>query len=290
MSFRRSGRLADRAAADRLLDAARAATSTEGAVPADPLAGLLAAAAAPARPVELAGEQGALAAFRAARAAPASAPARVPGRRRFTAGALAWVAGVLATATAGAAFAAVTLDPPGAPVPPSGPATPAPTTGRPDGSPTGGGAPTAGDPGRSPTVPSARRSPSSGPQDRAQLGGLCRAYLAKKPAQREKALATSGFQPLVAAAGGGAAQVDAYCQRLVPDTKPASKNGSGTKNSSGTGSGSGTAKKPGTTAEPSRPAKVKPSHPVTGRPTETGVLTGPPHAAPPPSPGGGHDR
>ncbi|MET8355231.1 hypothetical protein [Micromonospora sp. NPDC005206] len=267
MSFRRSGQLADRAAADRLLDAARAATSTEGAVRADPLAGLLAAAAAPARPVELAGEQGALAAFRAARAAPASAPARVPGRRRFTAGALAWAAGVLATATAGAAFAAVTLDPPGETVPPSGPATPAPTTGRPDGSPTGGGAPTTGDPGRSPTAPSARRSPSSGPEDSVQLGGLCRAYLAKKPAQREKALETSGFQPLVAAAGG-AAQVDAYCQRLVPDTKPASKNGSGTKNSSGTGSGSGTAKKPGTTAEPSRPAKVRPSHPVTGRPTE----------------------
>jgi hypothetical protein len=107
--------------------------------------------------------------------------------------------------------------------------------------------------------------------------------------ERAAVLETPGFQPLVAAAGG-AAQVDAYYQRLVPDTKPASKNGSGTKNSSGTGSGSGTAKKPAATAEPSRPAKVKPSHPVTGRPTETGVLTGPPHAAPPPSPGGGHDR
>ncbi|MGW3607714.1 MULTISPECIES: hypothetical protein [unclassified Micromonospora] len=286
MHGRRSGRPADWAEADRLLDAARAATSTEGAVRADPLAGLLAAAAAPARPEELAGEQAALAAFRAARAGPESTPAPAPGRWRFTAGALAWVAAVLATATAGAAFAAVTLDRPEEPVPPSGPATPAPTTGRPDGPPAGGGAATTGDPGRSPTATSARRSPSSGPEDRA---GLCRAYLAKKPAQREKALETPGFQPLVAAAGG-AAQVDAYCQRLVPDTKPASKNGSGTKNSSGTGSGSGTAKKPAATAEPSRSAKVKPSHPVTDRPNETGVLTGPPHAAPPPSPGGDHDR
>ncbi|MBQ0901281.1 hypothetical protein [Micromonospora sp. U21] len=289
MGFRRSGRLVDRAVADRLLDAARPATPTEGAVRADPLAGLLAAAAAPARPQELAGEQAALAAFRAARAAPASAHARVPGRRRFTAGALAWVAGILATATAGAAFAAVTLDAPRETNPPPGPATPAPTTGHSGGSPSEGGAPTTGDRSGSPTAPSVPPSPSSGQAHTTPLGGLCRAHLAEQPDQRGKALKTPRFQPLVVAAGS-TAQVDAYCQRLVPDAKPASKNGSGTKNSSSTGRGSGTAKKPGTTADPSRPAKVKPSHPVTGRPTETGVLTGPPHAAPPPSPGGGHDR
>ncbi|WP_328421563.1 hypothetical protein OG470_05965 [Micromonospora sp. NBC_00389] len=90
MSFRRSDRPADRAEADRLLDGARAAATTGPSVaPTDRLAGLLAAAASPGRPEELAGEQAALAAFRAARAAPAPATTRVPGRRRLTAGALA---------------------------------------------------------------------------------------------------------------------------------------------------------------------------------------------------------
>ncbi|MEU8213562.1 hypothetical protein AB0B85_30675, partial [Micromonospora sp. NPDC049044] len=78
-------RRVDNAETERLLDAARADVhapsdqvgrvdtgSSPVAVPAaDPVAGLLAAAAGPARPGELAGEDAALAAFRAARAAPA---------------------------------------------------------------------------------------------------------------------------------------------------------------------------------------------------------------------------
>ncbi|MGS2619787.1 hypothetical protein ACVCAH_35700 [Micromonospora sp. LZ34] len=265
MRVRRTGRPADRAEADRLLDAARAATPTEPVdAPTGPLAGLLAAAAAPARPEELAGEQAALAAFRAACAAPASAPARIARRRRFTAGAaLAWVAGVLATATAGAAFAAITLDPPRKPAPPPRPAIPAPTTGHPDGTPTDGGTPTSDGPSASPTAPPARPSPSSGPSHTGRLGGLCRAYLAKKPHQREKALKTPGFQPLVAAAGS-AAQVEAYCRRLAPDLTPGSMNGSdagngpGTNNDPATGNGSGAAKKPAATAKPAGKGQVRP--------------------------------
>ncbi|MEV0807675.1 hypothetical protein AB0I41_15075, partial [Micromonospora sp. NPDC050200] len=67
MDFRRSDgseRPADRAEAERLLDAARAGGPPSAG---DPLARLLSAAAAPARPGELAGEEAALAAFRAAR-------------------------------------------------------------------------------------------------------------------------------------------------------------------------------------------------------------------------------
>ncbi|MET8838120.1 hypothetical protein ABZV78_30010, partial [Micromonospora sp. NPDC004540] len=78
MSFRRSDGPADRAESERRLDAARAGTPPERA--ADPLAHLLAAAAAPGNPGELSGEEQALAAFRAARANPAPAPAPGGGR------------------------------------------------------------------------------------------------------------------------------------------------------------------------------------------------------------------
>ncbi|WBB68980.1 hypothetical protein [Micromonospora sp. WMMD812] len=248
MSAGRPERPVDRAESDRLLDAARgaapadpaptnplAAQDTPPADPpadpdpaptspaaardtrsVDPLARLLAAAAAPARPHELAGEDAAVAAFRAARAAPALAPARAPRRRRVTVGVLAWVAGVAATATAGVAFAAVTLDVPWDPTPPHGPPTSAPATGVPDGSSTGTGPRTDG-PGGSPTAPGpGSASPSRTLEQNGPLTGHCRAYLAKKPAQRAKALETSGFQPLVVAAGG-AGQVEAYCRQLLPD-------------------------------------------------------------------------
>ncbi|TDC59147.1 hypothetical protein E1258_19035, partial [Micromonospora sp. KC207] len=114
MSFRqpdRSDRPADRAESDRLLDAARdGRASGTGRTAEDPLAALLTAAAAPARPGELAGEEAALAAFRAARAAPAPTPARAPRRRRRWIGAVAWLGALAATVTAGVAVAAVGLD------------------------------------------------------------------------------------------------------------------------------------------------------------------------------------
>ncbi|TDB82397.1 hypothetical protein E1182_01990, partial [Micromonospora sp. KC721] len=116
MDFHRSDRSLDRAEAERLLDAA--ATRTAG--DAEPLTRLLSAATAPAHPGEVAGEEAALAAFRAARAA---GPAATPPRRRrgLTTGLAAWVAGVAAVATAGVAFAAVTRDRPADPQPPAGP-------------------------------------------------------------------------------------------------------------------------------------------------------------------------
>ncbi|KAB1922906.1 hypothetical protein F8271_31090 [Micromonospora sp. ALFpr18c] len=79
-----------------------------------------------------------------------------------------------------------------------------------------------------------------------QLTGLCRAWQAKKPQQREQALRTPAFAQLVTAAGG-VSQVGAYCQRLVPGPTPT----------------------PSSTLSPTptRSAKVKPSHSAKGRPT-----------------------
>ncbi|MEU7752738.1 hypothetical protein AB0B57_29365 [Micromonospora sp. NPDC049101] len=239
-------RRVDHAETERLLDAARAdlharsdqagrggdAASPQARVPvsptpsADPVAGLLAAAAGPARPGELAGEEAALTAFRAARADPAPSVPHRPRRRRLTTGAVAWIGAVAATATAGAAFAAVTRDRAPDPVAPE----PSRTSPSPDRS-----ASTSGDPSRSaphgPPSPShpSPGAPSPGPPSPGtpsapstpvgNLHGLCRAWQAKKPEEREKALRTPAFERLVAAAGGPA-EVEAYCQRLTPERKP----------------------------------------------------------------------
>ncbi|MER5704366.1 hypothetical protein ABT023_20840 [Micromonospora sp. NPDC002296] len=205
----------------------------------DPLARLLAAAAGPTRPGELVGEEAALAAFRAARVAPASAPASAPARtpRRLTVGVVAWIGTLAATATAGVAVAAATLDRAEEPAPPPAPSTasasaadpgatdptaPRPTGSGPGGSPSPIPAPTATPSGAGPSGPArpgtpgaATRSPGPGHSGAgAQLPGLCRAYLAKSAAQRERALEKPGFAPLVAAAGG-AAEVESFCQDLL---------------------------------------------------------------------------
>ncbi|MER7459583.1 hypothetical protein [Micromonospora sp. NPDC126480] len=229
MIFRRSARHGG-AELDRLLDAGAGVPPTG----ADPVARLLSAAAAPARPDELAGEEAALAAFRAARVAPVR-PAEPPRRRRpIRAGAVAWAAGIAVTATAGVAFAAATIDRPGLPIPPR-PVTPAPLTSdsapasptRPGGDGTSGtpsGGPTSSGPGSTTGAPSAGTpttgapSPSSaGPSQR--LAGHCKAYLAKSPAQREKALDKPAFADLVTAAGGRD-RVTTYCTELVGEPAP----------------------------------------------------------------------
>ncbi|MEU7591252.1 hypothetical protein AB0A95_33770 [Micromonospora sp. NPDC049230] len=244
-------RRVDHAETERLLDAARAdlgatsdrtgrggdAASPQARVPTspgpstDPVAGLLAAAAGPARPGELAGEEAALAAFRAARADPTPSVPQRPRRRRLTTGAVAWIGAVAVTATAGAAFAAVTRDRAPEPVAPqpsrtspspegSAPASGEPSRSAPHGPPSPGhpssGAPLPGPPSAglpSPGTPSAPGAPAG------DLHGLCRAWQDEKPEEREKALRTPAFERLVAAAGGPA-EVEAYCQRLVPERKP----------------------------------------------------------------------
>ncbi|MFI7208286.1 hypothetical protein [Micromonospora aurantiaca (nom. illeg.)] len=156
MHARRSGGPADRAESDRLLDAARAGTPP--VADADPLTRLLSAAAGPAAPDEVAGEERALAAFRAARAARGTQPAAgsVPApvaapraRRRLRIAAA--LSGLAATAVAGVAFAAVRLDREPEPVAP--PATTAgPSSAGPSGTgPTGTGPTGTGPTGTGPT-------------------------------------------------------------------------------------------------------------------------------------------
>ncbi|MEW2431838.1 hypothetical protein AB0877_27835 [Micromonospora sp. NPDC047644] len=264
-------RRADHADTERMLDAASArvdATRDQGpsaavdasspeahlnardVPPAEPVAALLAAAAGPVRPSELAGEDAAVAAFRAARVNPAPAVPQRPRRRRMTTGAVAWIGAVAATATAGAAFAAVTRERPPDPVPPA-PSRPSPTPHQ-SASRSAGPDPSVG-PGVPPppgAPPSVTATPPAGPTAAAHVHGLCRAWRAKKPEQREKALRTPGFEKLVTAAGGHA-EVEAYCQRLVPETKP------------------------------SEPAKATPSESPKSKPPSSGK-------APPSPPGPGH--
>ncbi|MGC4839483.1 hypothetical protein ACLQ3D_33755 [Micromonospora vinacea] len=227
--------------------------STPNVPPAEPVAALLAAAAGPVRPGELAGEEAALAAFRAARANPAPAGPQPPRRRRVTTGAVAWIGAVAATATAGAAFAAVTRDRAPDPVVPA-PSHPSPSAHQSEPRSAGPGrsvAPGAPSPGAPPPV-TATPPASTAPAD--QLHGLCRAWRAKKPDQREGALRTPAFQRLVTAAGGPA-DVEAYCQRLVPEPEP-------TESVEVTPSGSAKIKpSPSAKAPPSPP---RPGHPVGG--------------------------
>ncbi|MFI6820158.1 hypothetical protein ACIBJE_04305 [Micromonospora sp. NPDC050187] len=208
MPFRRFRR-PDEQAAERLLDT----VVTAGVDPSDePVARLLATAAAPARPGELAGEDVALAAFRAARAQ-RPAPVPDPPRPRRTARAAAWLAGLAVVATAGVAVATVDLhrsDPP--------PAPPAPTTGTP--------APPESAPTPTRTPSTATDAPTTGPRPGAGPGrstdsrgpaahrGLCTAYLATSAGQRAKALKTPAFRALTEAAGGPG-RVEEYCGELV---------------------------------------------------------------------------
>ncbi|MCW3842589.1 hypothetical protein ONA70_21040 [Micromonospora yasonensis] len=256
MTFRRSDGPADRAESDRLLDAARAGRPPEPR--ADPLAHLLAATAAPTRPGELAGEEQALTAFRAARANPAAAEPRRP---RLRVGVAAWAAALAATATAGVAFATVSLERPEQPAPPPVPTTAGRTGAGDTGSPSQSGA---GSPSNGTSGPAASPTPdrTGGPGRPAtvqQLTGLCGAYLAKSEQQRASALETPAFADLVAAAGG-ADQVEAYCVRLVPEADP-------------TPTRSARATRPptaGNAATPVQPTKAATPARRTGRPSQAG--------------------
>ncbi|RNI06590.1 hypothetical protein EEZ25_00035 [Micromonospora aurantiaca] len=246
MHARRSGGPADRAESDRLLDAARAGTPPVAG--ADPLTRLLSAAAGPAAPGEVAGEERALAVFRAARAArgtqqAAGSVAAPRARRRLRIAAA--LSGLAATAVAGVAFAAVRLDREPEPVAPpattagpssagpsgtgptgtgpavTGPSRPAPST--PAGDASGAASPPAPSPTPAPSgTPSAAAGKSAPPPGGPQTAGHCRAYLAKSERQREKALTKPGYAELVAAAGGPE-QVESYCRNLlgVPADDPA---------------------------------------------------------------------
>jgi hypothetical protein len=231
-----------------------------GGVPGGPesLSRVLAAAAAPAAPHELAGEQVVLAEFRAARLHPISPPRR-PSMLKTTvakllAAKLLTATAVATAATGGVAFAAATNS---LPEPVQGAAhnvfnAPAPRHhGKPDPLPGRGNQPGA----KSSDAPNGTPSPS--------LRGLCTAFQAGATSNDGKALTNPAFTALVTAAGG-TSKLAAYCTTLIgaPSAHP--------------------------TGKPSTHPSGKPSTHPTGKPTTVptaGHPTGQPTSAPagPPS-------
>jgi len=177
-----------RGAAEQLLDGATEAGPA-------PLAAMLAAAAAPAHPGELAGRRATAEAYRAHLAAVA-----LPGRRSMLKTALAKALTVKAAAIAavavggGVALAATTG------------VLPNPLNGS-------SGQPSASHSPKADHSPGAKGSPSP------NLEGLCKAYAAKPEGERGKALESPAFQALLTAAGGQD-KVTEYCTALLPSTKP----------------------------------------------------------------------
>ncbi|MEQ4304090.1 hypothetical protein ABNF97_22355 [Plantactinospora sp. B6F1] len=235
-------RLLDAVAAERLLDAVAAGVVPEsrpapGDVP-DPLARLLAVAAAPTRPGELGGEDAAVAAFRAVRDAQAMAdptttsrttgtrdvvpgtPARPPARpRRLTAGAFGWITVVVATLTAGVALAAE--------IPALRPAGPPPRAPSAEADPTvvGTPAPPTSTPARPQALPGTEPPPTEPGRPRRTpppqaLVAQCRSLLTTGNSGSGPAAGPRPSAALIRAAGGRDKVVD-YCRRLLANaTEP----------------------------------------------------------------------
>lgn len=311
MSTHRSRRI-DHATAEQLLAGARSRVSgTQGAsdMPElaelsgnlaghEALAGLLAAAAAPAGKNELSGEQDALAVFRAARLAPAADPSAVPSATR--------------SATRPATPAAAPAAAPGSAAAPA--PTPRKRSLRTPATLLGakvaaaalaaalGGVAVAAGTGNLPTVlggaperpaasptPGARvaDAPSPGASGRssaavpADLAELCRAFTRAPGPRPEEVLAQQRFAPLVAAAGSRSA-VPGYCAPV---------RGSGPEPTASAPAATAPTASPTRNpraATPTHPGKPEPSRrPVTPGPSagEHGPGTrppGPPSPAPPP--------
>jgi hypothetical protein len=179
------------------------------------LARLLSAAAAPARPAELAGEEAVRAAFVRAYNEPASAGSRSPRGSLLARAALAKVlAGTAVLLVGGTALAAGTGHLPAAVqrhahdlfAPSGGPA--------PSRSPGIGGR----HPGAAPYPGGGSATPTpAGPAPSAALPGLCRAYVAGRK-DPSKALQAPAFQGLAAAAGG-ADNIPEFCAGILADTQ-----------------------------------------------------------------------
>lgn len=202
MSDHRSHRI-DRRTAEQLLRGVPGQARTNGH---DRLNDLLSAAAAPARDRELAGEQAAVAAFRAARLADA------PQRRRpwMLKIALANLLTVKIAAAAAAAAGGIALAAATGTLPGQHHEEPAPTA----------------DTNIVATTSTKTTSASAGPEKKPDnsaspspsLKGLCQAYTAGAGSEHGKAHDNPAFSALVTAAGG-ADRVPAFCADLL-DEKP----------------------------------------------------------------------
>lgn len=244
MSTRRRSRL-DRGTVEQLLRGEP--TGLLAGWPAGPeeLTGLLAAAAAPARRHELAGEQEARVAFRAARLNPTAQPRRCP----MITTSLARLLTLKAAAAAAAAFAA-------------GGIALAAGTGH---LPIHSGAPAAhtstlakGTPSPTAHHPVHTAMPSTA------FYGLCRAYTARVSTSPGKALQNPAFTALIAAAGG-TANVNAFCAAILktgPGHTAAHQKGKSAAHPTGNPSthpGGGPSSHP-TGEPPSLPTPTHPSH------------------------------
>jgi hypothetical protein len=187
----------DHETAERLLDGGRVHPRSGAAS----LASLLASAASAPQAHELAGEDAAVMAFRAAHRE--RTQHRVSWWRRLITFKV--IAIIVAATAGGLAFAsstgmlpapfAILQQPPAKSAPPTG----ADHTAQPNPAPESG-------------KPSA--DPSSDPAD--SPAGMCHAYLAKSPSERGKALDTPAFSQLIVLAGS-ANKVDGYCEGLEAD-------------------------------------------------------------------------
>ncbi len=265
----------DRETANRLLDGDPDALSRAGR-----LAAPLRAARGQAHRLELAGEQAALAAFRAAADL---ASERRPPRKSMLKIALAKLLTVKAAAVAaatglgGVALAAGTgvlpnplFGPPATPPATHAPATHAPATPVP-------ATPAPATPGTTPSHPDGR----SGPADAAgspspSLVGLCQAYTAGAATNAGQALKNPAFAELVDAAGG-ADNVEEYCAAATQDTPDAP--GRPTVNPTGHGrptAGPAPTKRGGAPSSPDTPATKRPGEAPTAN-----IPGGRPRAFPP---------
>lgn len=181
------------------------------------LVNLLAAAAAPARGSETAGEEAAVMAFRAARHRPAKRGNRKPVVVRWATllGAKTVAAIAVAVAATGAALAAGTGVLPNPFVDPEAPSSPAVTGSSHAG--TGSGVPTSVPPSSHPGPPSTAGGPP--PTVPAAVIGMCQAYLAQEEKEPGSAAGSPAFATLIAAAGG-AANVPAYCEAALAQQDP----------------------------------------------------------------------
>ncbi|WP_155371139.1 hypothetical protein [Catellatospora vulcania] len=199
----------DPGTSERLLDGARTQVADQG-----PVGDLLARAAAPGRPDEVAGAAAVMAAFRAAY------PQPVARRRRTLRRALALKVGAIAAAltVGGVAFAAHSgVLPNPFPIGPQSPASPSDSG--PDGTPGGSALPS---PSGSPTP-----LPSTSAEVVANLHGLCRSFLATADKDKPKATDSPTYAALVAAAAGQ--DLTGYCTALVEpsNNRPSANPGNG---------------------------------------------------------------
>ncbi|WP_344598116.1 hypothetical protein [Actinomadura vinacea] len=227
------GQRLDHDTAERLLDG----VPFDPDLRADGLADLLAAASGPAREGELAGEDAAVAAFRAAAFRRAAAP---PARSWFRFARLApvkiaAVAVATATAAGGMVLAGGAM---GLPIGPLSSHTDSPQSPVPVDGPKASASPQA-----RPGVKTTTEAP--GPS-RSTLVALCRAYGAIAPSRRAQELAKPSLRMLVNAAGG-VSKVPGYCAWLAPSSQKSqrqdgSSTGEGSDPKKGKGNGSSNGK------------------------------------------------